>query len=173
MAGTLKVGTITTPSGSGSITIPSGVSLSGGVANTPNFFVRSDTTGFSLSAGSHTKVTSWTTPEFDTASAWSDNKFTIPSGQAGKYCVSASAYFNYTGSAKRFQMSIRVNGSADGLATISATYNNSAKISYTKEFSVGDYIEMYLYQDQVNSTAYTAANNAEQTFLSIYKLIGA
>ena len=36
--GTLKVGTITTSSGSGTITIPSGVTLSGGgLANTPSF----------------------------------------------------------------------------------------------------------------------------------------
>ena len=144
---------------------------SAGGANTPNFFVRGNGTGFSLNAGSHTKVTSWTTPEFDTASAWSDNKFTIPSGENGKYCVSASVYFNYTGSAKRFQMSIRVNGSPSALSTISATYNNSANVCYTRNFSVGDYIEIYAYHDQVNSSAYTTGSDSVMTFLSIYKII--
>ena len=144
---------------------------SAGGTNTPNFFVRGNGTGFSLSANAHAKVTSWTTPEFDTASAWSDNKFTIPTGESGKYCVSASVYFNYTGSAKRFQMSIRVNGSPNALSTISATYNNSANVCYTKNFSAGDYIEIFAYHDQVDSSAYTTGSDSVMTFLSIYKII--
>ena len=53
--GTLKVGTITTSSGSGTITIPSGVSLSGGVANTPAFLV-ARSSNQSVSLGTNTKV---------------------------------------------------------------------------------------------------------------------
>ena len=164
--------TITIGESGDTVALGSGATQTGfGGTNTPNFFVRGNGTGFSLSANAHAKVTSWTTPEFDTASAWSDNKFTIPAGESGKYCVSTSVYFGYTGSAKRFQISIRVNGSPNALSTISATYNNSANVCYTKNFSAGDYIEIFAYHDQVDSSAYTTGSDSVMTFLSIYKII--
>ena len=56
MAGTLKVGTITTPSGSGTITIPSGVTLSGGgLDNTPAFHA-SRTSAQTVSNGTDTTI---------------------------------------------------------------------------------------------------------------------
>ena len=59
MAGTLKVGTITTPSGSGSITIPSGVTLSGGgtgITQADQWRLTADVT---LTADTDTLITGW------------------------------------------------------------------------------------------------------------------
>ena len=93
--GTLKVGTITTSSGSGTITlgqsgetitIPSGATVSGAMSNTPAFsaYLTSDQT---LTDATATKI-QFTGEEYDTANAYdnsSNYRFTVPSGQAGKY----------------------------------------------------------------------------------------
>ena len=81
--GTLKVGTITTSSGSGNITIGSGVTLQ---SNAPAFFatMSANQTGltdntFVLIQFNQTSVNEWS--GFNT----STYKFVCPSGKAGKY----------------------------------------------------------------------------------------
>ena len=89
--GTLKVGTITTSSGSGSITIPSGVSLSGGVANSPSFLVSNTANNTGKTDNAYAKMT-YNVETFDTDSAISDSKFTVPTGEAGKYFFSVTEF---------------------------------------------------------------------------------
>ena len=84
--GTLKVGTITTSTGSGSITIPSGVTLSGGgLANTPAFSAKRTST---QAIANNTM----TTVLFDTEVFDSDGKYDPSTGKftptvVGKYFV--------------------------------------------------------------------------------------
>ena len=88
--GILKVGTITTSSGSGTITIgQSGETIAGIATNTPAFraYVGSNQ---SVSDATDTKI-ALDTEVFDTDGAYdpSTYRFTVPSGQGGKY------YFGY------------------------------------------------------------------------------
>jgi hypothetical protein len=87
--GTLKVGTLTTSSGSGNITIGSGVTLN---SNTPAFSARLSANQ-SLSNATLTKV-QYDIEEFDTDNCYdtSNYRFTIPSNGAGKYLISFSNY---------------------------------------------------------------------------------
>ena len=85
MAGTLKVGTITTPSGSGNITIPSGVTL---LSNTPAFEAYLDN-GTTPSNDVTTLVT-FDVEKFDTASAYNTSTGKFQPQVAGKYFVYGS-----------------------------------------------------------------------------------
>ena len=80
--GILKVGEITTSSGSGNITIGSGVTLN---VNRPSFYSYLNTTQ-SISDSTDTTV-QMAAELWDTDSAFdtSTYKFTVPSGKAGKY----------------------------------------------------------------------------------------
>ena len=80
--GILKVGEITTSSGSGNITIGSGVTLN---VNRPSFYSYLNTTQ-SISDSTDTTV-QMAAELWDTDSAFdtSTYKFTVPTGQAGKY----------------------------------------------------------------------------------------
>ena len=71
--GILKVGEITTSSGSGNITIGSGVTVN---VNRPAWFV-SSSSAQSISDDTDTKVT-LDTELFDTNNAFASNKFTCP-----------------------------------------------------------------------------------------------
>jgi len=90
--GTLKTTNIQSISGSGTVTlgtsgetftVPSGVTVSGGIANTPAFMavLGSDDT---LLNSTWTKAT-FDTEVFDTNSAFASDKFTVPAGEGGKY----------------------------------------------------------------------------------------
>ena len=82
--GTLKVGTITTSSGSGNITIGSGVTVN---VNRPAFTAtKSNTSQQTLTDNAITKIT-FDAEVFDTDSAFdlSNDKFTVPTNQGGKY----------------------------------------------------------------------------------------
>ena len=110
MAGTLKVGTITTTSGSGTITIPSGVSLSGGVANTPAFIANLSSTQ-SLSNNTDTTII-FDNEILDTDNAYdtSTGIFTVPAGKAGKYFICADITLTATQSAAIYRSRITKNG---------------------------------------------------------------
>ena len=99
--GILKVGEITTSSGSGNITIGSGVTLN---SNTPAFFAELSAEQTGIADATATTIV-FDTKRYDTDSAYntSDGKFTVPSGQGGKYffystiyCSSGGNNFNST-----------------------------------------------------------------------------
>ena len=87
--GILKVGEITTSSGSGNITIGSGVTVN---VNRPAF-AATLSADQSISNSTATKVT-LDTETFDTDSAFASNKFTVPSGKAGKYLINWQLKFD-------------------------------------------------------------------------------
>jgi hypothetical protein len=88
--GTLKVGTITTSSGSGTITIPSGVGLTG--QNYPAFeaYISSSPT---ISTATNT-VIAYDAENFDTDSAYDTSTYKFTPQTAGKYFVYAKARIN-------------------------------------------------------------------------------
>ena len=90
--GTLKVGTITTSSGSGTITLgQSGETIALGATTnnllTPAFFIKK-TSDQTLTENTYTKIT-FDSETFDTDGAYASDKFTVPTGKAGKYFIGA------------------------------------------------------------------------------------
>jgi hypothetical protein len=178
--GTLKVGTITTSSGSGTITIgqsgetvsfPTGVNLSGnGITNTPSFAA---TATHTLTTGVLEKIT-FDTEIYDTNNAYdatTNFRFTVPSNQAGKYIfygqfltssvvddgnlVGVYIYKNGSSFLRMYDWSPATNKAV------------GASVSTVLDLVESDYIEIYGYQD--SGTNSTLSN----TMFYGYKLLGA
>ena len=113
--GTLKVSNIQTSSGSGTITVGASgetvdfsngtITLNSSMKNTPAFCALNTSGQTGISSGSTTKLT-FDSEDFDTDSAFdlTNNRFTVPSGEAGKYffgievvlqATSGSGYFSH------------------------------------------------------------------------------
>ena len=90
--GTLKVGTITTSSGSGNITIGSGVTLQN---NVPAFFAFKDSSSNVTDSAFTTAVCNVETLDTNNGYDTSTGKYTIPI--AGKYSISCSVTDEYDG----------------------------------------------------------------------------
>jgi len=181
MAGTLKVGTITTPSGSGTITIPSGVTLSG-VSNTPSFYAYLSSTT-NISNTTLTKVT-FDTELWDTNSAYdnSNGRFTIPSGQAGKYSVTSDLRLNTsgTGEGELYISGVRLYKNGSVFSYTQSDFNNVADDSVgntnqslvtTIDLAVGDYVEIYAFIGAYSGQP-QILTGTKSSWFSMYKLIG-
>jgi len=187
--GTLKVGTIITSSGSGTITlgqsgetvtIPSGatVNMSSatqtgvGGTNTPNFLVVPSSN--QTIPNSTTTLIAFQTVVFDTASAFtntaSNYKYTIPS--TGKYQISYSARKNDITNDTRFNLTLYKNGSEiDGAENSEGGAYDIVNKTGIYQFSSGDYLQAKIYQTTGgNVTLFTRTNFFETSF-SGYKLI--
>jgi hypothetical protein len=176
--GTLKVGTITTSSGSGTITlgqsgetitIPSGATVSGAMANTPAF--AASVSSQSISNDVDTKL-AFDTVVWDTDSAFASNKFTVPSGKGGKYYLQAHTQIPGIDDGELGQIMVYINGSHDQLASVRVYSSGTNQIfrmitAYTVELNAADYVEVYVYQN--SGDAQTATNN----YFTGHKLIGA
>ena len=114
-----------------------------------------------------TKV-QFNTENFDTANAYdnsSNYRFTVPSGQAGKYFI----YSTITGQTDPSRLQtvniyLFKNGSSIGYSTIDPRnagfgYFFSASLARSLDLSVGDYIEIFAYVDPEGSGSYTAKIN--------------
>jgi hypothetical protein len=170
--GTLKVGTITTSSGSGTITIPSGVSLSGGgIDNTPAFRVTNSSVQ-SIPNNTWTKVT-FDTEDYDTDTAFASSTFTVPSGEAGKYIFNWIVY-SEVDSGEGVSSRLYINSSADNKTYARAMSSGSGEAtlntaSVTVSLSAADTVELYMYQNKGSAQN----NNVSYTNFGGYKLIGA
>ena len=142
-------GTVTLGDSGDTITVPSGVTITNngtqtgfGGTNTPNFDVRLSG-NFGLTNDTFVKVT-WDSETFDSDSAFASNKFTVPSGKAGKYFfVGKARMVNTTG---YIMLEFYKNGSNAGIQFRSQSYSTtyeSAIVTAILNLSVGDYIELY------------------------------
>jgi hypothetical protein len=168
------------------ITIPSGVTITnngtqsgfGGV-NTPSFLAYASSNQ-TVGHESWTKVTLGT-ELFDTDSAFASNKFTVPTGEGGKYCFNGcvNAYAG-TNNLKRILMRLYKNGS--GFAYFSS--NNWDNQAYRDQetatgstiisLSAGDYIELYIWFSHASSGNTTIVGSSASEFitkLSGFKII--
>jgi len=184
--GTLKVGTITTSSGSGTITlgqsgetvnIPSGTTVSGAVANTP-MFLAVPSSNQSVSNTTNTLIT-FGTEVIDTDSAFASNKFTVPTGEGGKYFLYSSVRVNDMADGKEVQLSFKKNGGynfaiggVDYYSVTNSVQGATGSIYFTHSLiavlAAGDYIENAIYHNHGSSRDI----NYTYTRFGGYKLIG-
>ena len=158
---TLKVDTILKRTGTGTITLGqsgdtialgSGASQTGfGGTNTPYFVARRNSAQ-TLSNNAYAKV-QFDVEVLDSASAFdpsSNYRFTIPSGQAGKYIIGARVNINGVGDGTLWNgtLAIYKNGSIDIASPFNfkTGYINNFNgfVEYLYDASVSDYYEIYV-----------------------------
>jgi hypothetical protein len=147
---------------------------SAGGTNTPSFraYLASSQT---ISSGSFTKAL-FTTEVWDTDSAFASNKFTVPSGEDGKYVFIFNLLFYSLDGSSRFETRIYKNGSGVGGTTHRTTGSQSSQqvdMSHTVVLpaSAGDYFEVYVLQTTGSNQTLYGPNNGDSSFTG-YKLIG-
>tara|TARA_R100001163_G_C5026182_1_gene167645 strand:- start:44 stop:538 length:495 start_codon:yes stop_codon:yes gene_type:complete len=151
---------------------------SGAIANTPSFFASKTDGNQTLSDTTATKVT-FNTELYDTNNAYASNKFTVPSGEAGKYFFSTGINtYDAQGSLKRHIVYFYKNGSQASMANNDFGSNYMYQMfsfhSVVFDLSVGDYIEVYSLNDtnDSGSSVISSSSGKFETWFSAYKLIG-
>ena len=166
--GTLKVGTITTSSGSGNITIGSGVTVN---VNRPAFsaYLSADQ---SIANATVTKI-NLNVESFDTDNAFDSStnyRFTVPTGGDGKYFfVGTITWVNLTNEDEG-QVRIHKNGTFVQGSGYFQGQNGTVTYQATQVLNLvaGDYIELHGYQ--VSGGAISADGGEAYTNLKGYKL---
>ena len=162
-------GTVTLGSSGDTFTLGSGVVQSN--LNYPAFLVKLSSDQ-NIATGTSTKI-QYTTEVFDTDNTFDNStnyRFTVPSGQAGKYFFYYQVRAN-SWSAIRFVSWIQVNGSVDtATAEDRTTYGGggadfpSIQSSVVLDLDVGDYIEHYVYHNQGGTQPIQGASTEHQNF---------
>ena len=172
--GILKVGQITNSAGSGNITIGSGVIVN---VNRPAFSAQNGTSPQTYSLNTLTQV-QLSVELFDTDSAYdaSTYKFTVPTGQAGKYMVSIDGAFENTADYSEAWLVLYKNGSQDTSVearirmagdTLDGGASQRLSASGVLDLSVSDYLEVY---GKLNAGSGTPQFNQDTMHFSAYKL---
>lgn len=172
-------GTITLGQSGDTISIPSGATLSvsgsasGLPDNTPSFSVTLSGNQ-TISNSSWTKIT-FDTEYWDTDSAFASNKFTVPSGEAGKYFFGYTTRVQNIDDGESVSIKLYKNGSAADTEramgqNYSSASNQGINVSgfYIDEAAVSDYFEVYVYHTEGSSQA---AESGATVFFG-YKLNG-
>ena len=182
----IEVQTIDAPSGQNTVTIgdsnastitlKSGATLTNFPANTPAFKVEL-ASNQSISDGTTTKI-AWDSEIYDTDNAFASNKFTVPSGEGGKYHFSGIIIMRNIDDNEQVSVRIHVNGSdtlaglnvyrMNGYGTGSNTFI-TVPISVDINLSASDYVEVFVYHNEGSS------QNVDAGYSSFcgFKLIGA
>ena len=178
--GSTNTSTITLGASGDTINIPSGATIAnsgtatGFAANTPSFkaHLASNQT---ISSGSFTKAL-FATEDWDTDSAFASNKFTVPTGEGGKYLFIYNLLFYSLDASSRFEARLYKNGSSVGGTTLRVTGNQSSQqvdqsYSVAVEASAADYFEVYVFQNTGSNQTLYGPDNGDSAFTG-YKLIG-
>ena len=180
--------TITIGASGDTITIPSGATLSN-LGTASGFGV--NTPAFSATLASNQALDNSETPtkipftigspagssDFDTASAFASNKFTVPSDQAGKYVFSLGA---------------DIESGSNGVVNIAVAYiyRNNAEVAQNRvdfrgnsgrgagimvtkilDLAVGDYVEGFAANSAASGSANVVSSSGRRTWFSGYKII--
>ena len=165
------------------ITIPSGATIANsgtatgfGGDNTPAWHARKSSSQ-NMNSGAETVIT-FDTEIVDTDSAYntSNGKFTVPSGEGGKYFVYAQLMRNnYTGG--RFITKVNVGGTQ----VLSAEMRNSdsggttfdtVSVSGILDLSAGNEVTCSLFQNAADDSGVNGDSGGSKSFFMGFKLIG-
>ena len=159
------------------VNIPSGVTIANagtatgfGGDNTPSF--KATCSGTTTVANDANVKIAFNTEVWDTDSAFdtSNYRFTVPSGEGGKYFFIASMEINITSATTSMRPMIWKNG-ATAIRTMSyESYYPSESTSGVINLAAGDYVEAYLYHNAGGSKE--VQTSTTDTFFLGYKLIG-
>ena len=177
--GTIKTTNIQSISGSGTVTlgtsgetftVPTGVTISGGMANTPAVLA-TNSGSQSISNNSHTQVT-LDTETVDTDGAFASNTYTVPSGKGGMHFISVRGAMQGIDAGEFIQLRVYVNGVASNFFENRLTaYTTDVEFKFSGSgainLSAGDTIKYYVYQNSGDS------QNLDNAGLYIFRLIGA
>jgi len=134
--------------------------------------------GANLAANVNISTGIWTnlilgTELWDTDSAYdtASGKFTVPTGEAGRYVINGGIELQSVVADKIVQITYRKNGSAlPGSSHRDYPPNSSPDIKFTSttimDLAEGDYIEMYMY----HNSGSTELLNSNETFFGGFKL---
>ena len=145
--------------------------------NTPAFFAHADGNQTSLTDNTYTKV-SLATEVYDTDSAFADSRFTVPSGEAGKYIIYGSVRPDADSNSdlRNSYLAFYLNGSR--YSENRMNYSNSLIRGATNtatlsiDLSAGDYVELYGATDTDGSArSFVGGSSYRSTFMGGYKLI--
>ena len=120
-----------------------------GGANTPAFRATQGSQQ-SIANNSATKLTSLT-EDYDTASAFASDKFTVPSGEGGKYFFNIQATYRTDDDIQYAGVLLYKNGSSNGHAYMVNNDYNDASLTVVVTASAADYFEAYAKHQQGGS----------------------
>ena len=157
------------------ITIPSGATITNsgtangfGENNTPSWLVRYNGEQ-SLGDYTTTKVT-WNIEEIDTDNAFASDKFTVPSGGAGKYYIFTALHNKGTNFSSVIKTDLKIYKNGSSVAFAAQDFRNNytnqtgSTISTILDLSVSDYIEVCTAVDIDSGTPYYEGNNYRGIF---------
>ena len=142
--------------------------------NTPAFFAYASS-NTNLAADTNTKI-ALNSEYYDTDNAFdtSNNRFTVPSGEGGKYQISYAVAIKSDDN-QEVSGKIYINGSYVDIksllvsaSVVNTDINASCTTSAVMELSEGDYIELY----GLHTGSSTEINNKNYSWLQGFKLIG-
>jgi len=145
---------------------------SAGGDNTPMWYVER-TSDQSLTKNTYTKI-EWDHEEIDTDSAFASYKFTVPSGEAGKYYITAGLGFYDNTEQAHHYVQIYKNGSnisatPSGISTVADDTDRYWQTNtMIADLAVSDYIEIYGYFGALGTDTTATVN---YSYFTGYKLI--
>ena len=148
---------------------------SGAIANTPAFHAKfGDTkTQSGIASSTDTKVT-FETEVYDTANAYDNStnyRFTVPSGQAGKYYFYAQVRNNSATDHDVYALRLFKNGSAINQYMKHNRRLDSIMLVTTDDASVGDYYEIYVNGNNTFTLSDENYGNGATNYFGGYKII--
>ena len=174
--GILKVGEITTSSGSGNITIGSGVTLQ---SNTPAFQANLSSNQSSI-ADATTALVQLNNTELDTNNAFDTSTYTFTCPVAGKYFVYAKTTVLSSNTAREHYTFVYKNGSvilSNQLAFIGGTpiINDGSNFSGAQtsgivNLAVSDTLQLYGKMNTTSSATFSFVSGIAETTLGAYRI---
>jgi len=159
------------------ITVPSGATITNngtqtgfGGDNTPAWKAENSASNQSLPHDTTAKLT-FTSEIFDTDNAYdaANSKFTVPTGEGGKYLIRVS--YEMAVQTNPTYAYIYVNGSAADCSRFKmSSYSNKTELILT--LSAGDYVEGYTYQASGGTVDILGKSGARGSVFEGFKLIG-
>jgi len=172
--GTLKVGTITTSSGSGNITIGSGVTLQ---SNAPAFFATMSANQTGLTDNTFVLIQfNQTSVNEGSGFNTSTYKFVCPSGRAGKYYFFATVRVGATTNDALRRVFIRMFKNTSIIAQASSDFGGIADgnsydkpISAIADLAEGDTVEIQALGD-VSTSTWLAIGGDKDSYFGAYRI---